>query len=37
MGNVNVHLNNYFYTICLHIHVNGSVWRSHSSKFYLST
>ena len=26
-----------FYTSCLHIHVNGSVWHSHSSEFYLST
>ena len=23
--------------ICLHNHVNGSVWHSHSSEFYLST
>jgi len=27
----------FFCGICLHIHVNGSVWHSHSSKFYLST
>jgi len=26
-----------FCMICLHIHVNGSVWISHSSEFYLST
>jgi len=27
----------FFCAICLHIHVNGSVWNSHSSEFYLST
>jgi len=37
MRNVNVDLVNYFYSICLHINVNGSVWHSHSSGFYLST
>jgi len=37
MRNVNVHLVNIFCMICLHIHVNGSVWNSHSSEFYLST
>jgi len=37
MRNVNVHLVNYFCTICFHIQVNGSVWYSHSSEFYLST
>ena len=32
-----VHLVNFSCTICLHIHVNGSVWHSHSAEFYLST
>jgi len=36
MLNVNAHLV-FFCTICLHINVNGSVWHSHSSEFYLST
>jgi len=37
MRNVNVHLVNFFCTICLHTHVNGSIWHNHSSEFYLST
>jgi len=31
MRNVKVYLVNIFCTVCLHIHVNGSVWHSHSS------
>jgi len=34
---VNVHVVNIFCMIYLHIHVNGSVWKSHSSEFFLST
>jgi len=37
MRNVDVRLVNLFCTICLHIHVNGSIWHSHSSEFYLNT
>jgi len=37
MRNVNVNLVNFFGTICLHIHVNGTVCHSYSSEFYLST
>jgi len=31
MRNEKVYLVNIFCTVCLHIHVNGSVWHSHSS------
>jgi len=37
MRNVNVHLVDFFRTICWHIHVNSSVEHSHSSEFYMST